>query len=124
MTEEVKTNHDQNNECVLVPLTDVYENSEKYSLVFEMPGVEKENLDITIDNDVLEINGKTSPFETEGKELKYSEYNLHNYQRKFKIGNEINHNKVEANLTDGVLTLDLFKSEEVKPKKIDINVVN
>jgi len=109
-------------ECVLVPATDIYETSENYSLTMEMPGVSKENLEITLENNELEISGKVNVEENSGKELKYSEYRLGNYYRKFKVGSDIDMDSVKAELDNGILTVTLNKSERVKPKKIEISV--
>jgi len=112
-------------ECVLVPATDIYETSENYTLTMEMPGVSKENLEVTLENNELEISGKLDKADAEeknGRELKYSEYRLGNYYRKFKVGNDINAESVKAELDNGILTVILNKSERVKPKRIPISV--
>jgi HSP20 family protein len=103
----------------ITPAADIYEDDNSYTLKAEMPGVNKDNLDVNIDNGLLVINGKinNSP---ESDDLKYQEYKLNDYCRSFKVGNNIDTNKVSANLKNGVLTLVLPKSEHVKPKKIEI----
>ena len=110
----------KDNDTVIVPVTDIYESPNDYTLTLEMPGVSKDNLDITLDNNELEISGKIMEVENKDKDLCYSEYNLYDYYRKFKVGNDIDRNGIEANLENGILTLKLHKSEEVKPKKIQV----
>jgi len=122
MNTEYNVKKNNTDECVLVPATDIYETSENYSLKMEMPGVSKENLEITLENNELEISGKVDLEESTGKELKYSEYRLGNYYRKFKVGNDIDMDSVKAELDNGILTVVLNKSERVKPKKIAISV--
>jgi len=112
--------HVKDNDTVIVPVTDIYESPNDYTLTLEMPGVSKDNLDITLDNNELEISGKIMEVENKDKDLCYSEYNLYDYYRKFKVGNDIDRNGIEANLENGILTLKLHKSEEVKPKKIQV----
>ena len=110
----------KDNDTVIVPVTDIYESPNDYTLTLEMPGVSKDNLDISLDNNELEISGKIMEVENKDKDLCYSEYNLYDYYRKFKVGNDIDRNGIEANLENGILTLKLHKSEEVKPKKIQV----
>jgi len=108
-------------ECRLVPPSDIFETPDEYSLKLEMPGVMRENLDITLDNDELMIRGRIGGEKEETMELKYSEYTLHDYERKFMVGNDIDRDSIHANLENGVLTLTLRKRESVKPKKIEIS---
>ena len=107
---------------MLTPAADIYETRDEYTMMLEMPGVTKENLTITIDNDELEIEGKVSDIAPEGKELKYSEYRLYDFYRKFRVGDDIDRNKIDATLENGVLKLVLHKVEAVKPKKIEVKV--
>jgi HSP20 family protein len=123
MTTEVtkikKDVYDQD-ENVIVPPVDIYENENEYVIKADIPGVKKENIDITIDNNELSISGRVADEEKSRENIKYSEFTLYNFFRSFNIGNDIDNNKVTANVCDGVLTLTLPKKEEVKPKKIEI----
>lgn len=110
------------NECLMVPLTDIYESPDSYTLKMEMPGVTKENLEIIIEHNNLEVKGRVAPSDPEGKELKYSECATDGYYRRFTVGNDIDRNNISATFENGVLTLVLNKQEEVKPKKIQVNV--
>lgn len=109
-------------EYLLTPAADIYETKDDYSMMLEMPGVTRENLTITIDNDELEIEGKVSDAAPEGKELKYSEYRLYDFYRKFRVGDDIDRNRIDATLENGVLKLVLHKVEAVKPKKIEVKI--
>lgn len=109
-------------ECIIVPPVDIYETESEYVLKTEMPGVTKDDIEITLNNKELEINGKISSENMKEDNLKYSEYKLHNYHREFTIGNGINKNSLSATLENGLLTLVLPKSEEVKPKKIEVKL--
>lgn len=108
---------------VYIPLTDIYETGDLYSLKMEMPGIKKENLDIVINENELRISAKRERVEEKGN-TKFSEYSDRDFYRVFKIGYDIDRNRVDANLDKGVLTLKLHKSEEVKPKKINITQAN
>jgi len=112
----------KNAEFYLTPAGDIYETDHNYTLRLEMPGVTKEVLEVTLNNEELEISGKVTNEVPEGKNLRYAEYSLHNYRRKFRIGQEIDRNSISANLENGVLTLTLAKTEAVKPRKIEISV--
>ena len=122
MKEMVKNDNNSRDERVLVPLTDIYETNDQYTLKLEMPGVTKDKLEITMENDELQIRAAVVPYKPEGKELKYSEFSQYDYFRRFTVGNDIDRDKISASLEDGVLTLVLQKHESVKPRKIAINV--
>ncbi len=123
MVEISNRNNTESKKAFHIPLADIYENDDIYSLKLEMPGIGKENLNIVIDNDELKITAETS-IEENDKDLKYAEFYAKNYSRIFRVGNDINRDKIEARLENGILTLILHKSEEVKPKKITVNQIN
>jgi len=117
------TKTENNNYCeerVIVPVADIYETSDAYSLKMEMPGVKKENLEVTLNDNELEVSGKIEKDEANARNLKYSEYELFDYYRSFRVGNDVDRNSIKAELDNGILTLTLHKSEEVKPRKIQI----
>ena len=87
-----------------------------------MPGVSKENIDITLNNNELEINGRVDEGQKDDNDLKYAGYKLYNYHRKFTVGDGINGGSLTASLQDGVLTLVFPKAEKVKPKKIEVKI--
>lgn len=123
MTETANKNISETVHSVQTPLADIYETSDIYSVKLEMPGVAKENLNIVIENDELKITADTTA-EQNDSDLKYAEFVLKKYSRTFRIGNDIDRNKIDAKLENGILSLTLHKSEEVKPKKILINQIN
>lgn len=107
-------------ECVIVPAVDIYETVDEYVLKADMPGVQKEDLDITFEKNQLEINGKVDSSLVDDENIRYREYTLYNYNRRFTVGEGIDSQKIAARLEDGVLTLTLPKSEAVKPRKIEV----
>lgn len=119
---KVATNSYSQERRVLVPLTDIYETPDHYMLKLEMPGVAREKLEITMENNELEIRGEVIKFDSKEKDLKYSEFSNYDYYRKFNVGDDIDRDKINAKLENGVLSLELQKHEAVKPKKIPINV--
>ncbi|MDY6969365.1 MAG: Hsp20/alpha crystallin family protein [Spirochaetota bacterium] len=119
---KIKKDAYDNPENVIVPLADIYETENEYVIKADMPGIKKENVDITINDNILEIKGTIDESVQNQQKMKYSEYKLHNYHRSFTVGNNIDSNKISANMDNGVLTLSLTKKEEAKPKKIAIEV--
>jgi len=125
-TELAKIKKDAYNkeEYVLVQPVDIYETENEFVIKAEMPGVKKDAVDITFEKNELEINGKVNGNFPDEKNIKYSEFGLYNYHRKFNVGDTIDNNKLTASLENGILTLNLPKREEVKPRKIEVQVVN
>jgi len=127
MTAEIRklTKDNYNTEKpVLVPPVDIYETEDEYVIKAEMPGVAKDRINVTLNNSELEITGKINGTLPEEKDLRYSEFRLYDYHRKFKVGDDIDNRRLSAKLENGILTLNLPKSEKVKPKKIEIKVEN
>jgi HSP20 family molecular chaperone IbpA len=104
----------------LVPPVDICENSDGVTLFADLPGVGKEGLNVHIDKDTLEISGKREPETEPSTENYYTEMPKNDYYRAFTIGEEIDREKISAQLTNGVLKVVLPKAERAKPKKIDI----
>ncbi len=105
---------------VITPPVDIYETDNEYVLKADMPGVAKDNVNITFNNNELEITGKVDDEYTSNENMTYREYTLFNYYRKFVVSNAINPEGISALLENGVLTIKLPKREEAKPKKIEI----
>jgi len=103
----------------LIPSVNIYETENEYVLTAELPGVNKENLNVSIDNKTLIIEGKIENY-TENLTLEHEEYTVANYYRTFNVGESIDKEKIEAVIKNGVLTLTLPKAPEIKPRKIDI----
>lgn len=123
MNKEVeKVKEIKNDECVLMPPIDIYTSDDEYVIKADMPSVSKNDLDITLHDNKLEISGKTSADESKLKGALYNEYTLYNYYRSFQVGNDVDGNKISAEIDKGVLTLKLPKKEETKPRKITIEV--
>lgn len=104
-----------------VPNTDIYETDDALTIVMEVPGVEKQHIDVTLEDDVLKIEGKIDHSKYEGMEPVYSEYNVGHFARTFSLSNKIDQGGIAADLQDGVLTVTLKKSKEAQPRRIAIN---
>ena len=103
-----------------VPTGDIYEGENALTVVLEMPGVDKNNVDISLEAGVLNIEGRLDFSKYEGMQPLYTEYNIGHYHRGFSLSNKIDQGKISAEMKDGVLTLTLPKAEEAKPRKISI----
>jgi HSP20 family protein len=104
-----------------IPPADIYETDDALSVILEVPGVEKKNLDIKLENDVLRIDAQIDFGKYEGYEPVYTEYNVGHFQRAFTLSSKIDQDKITAELNDGVLTLTLKKSKEPTPRRISLS---
>ena len=104
---------------VMTPLVDIYENNDGLILQADMPGVKKEDLSVTVENGTLVLSGLRQ-FESCGT-TRFEEFGPVTYQRSFTLPKSIDTTKVTAKLRDGVLLLNLPKSEAVKSRVIKIN---
>jgi HSP20 family protein len=101
--------------------TDIHETDDALTVVMEIPGVEKKDVDVNIENDVLRVEGRIEFTNYEGLEPLYTEYNIGHFARAFTLSNKIDQQQIAAQLNDGVLTLTLKKVKEAIPRKIAIS---
>jgi len=108
----------------LIPAIDVNEDENQYTVRAELPGVKKDDIDVTVENGVLTIKAETrsETEEKKGERIIRQERRYGKYLRSLRLGNDIDEQKVKANYTDGVLELKLPKAEAVKPKRISVGV--
>ena len=107
-------------EKFITPPASISETADGYLLELEMPGVSKDGLEISIENNELSIIGRRSNPAIEGT-LVHRESRAHNYRRSFEIDPSIDSAKIVARMSQGVVTLTLPKAEEVKPRKITVS---
>jgi HSP20 family molecular chaperone IbpA len=105
---------------VFIPRADIYEVNEDIFVIVDLPGVDKDNLEISLEKNVLTINGYVSQEPPEGYALAYAEYEIGDYERSFRLSNMIDQDNIEATLSDGVLKLRLPKAETAKTRKIKV----
>jgi HSP20 family protein len=103
-----------------VPNTDIYETDETLTLVMEVPGVEKKDVTVQLENDVLRVEGRIDFSKYKGLEPVYAEYNIGHYARAFTLSDKIDQDGISAELADGVLTLTLKKAKAALPRRIAI----
>jgi HSP20 family molecular chaperone IbpA len=93
-----------------VPRVDIYETDDSIVVLADMPGVDEQSVDITLEKNVLTINGYVEPVQLENYSLAYAEYRVGDYQRSFSLSNQIDQDGIEATVRDGVLRLHLPKA--------------
>ena len=107
-------------EQFVAPVSSVIENGDGYMLQVEMPGVNKEGLEISVENNELTILGRRSLPTMDGT-LIHRESRPENFRRTFELDPSIDPGKISAKIEQGVVTLTLPKAEQVKPRKITVN---
>ena len=103
-----------------VPAADIFETDEALTVIMEMPGVEKNNVSIALENDTLKVDGQINFSNYEGMEPVYTEYNVGHYARGFTLSGKVDRDRISAQLDDGVLTLTLPKIKEAMPRRISV----
>jgi len=116
VTREITRNPEQ----FVSPLVDIFETGDALNVVADLPGVEKDGLNVKVEDGILTIEGKAT--NVGRKNPKYQEYELVNFFRQFELSDAIDQEKIAAELKHGVLTLTLPKAERSKPKKIKVKV--
>ena len=91
------------------------------TVILEMPGVEKSNVSISVEDGVLSVEGRLDLSKYQGLQPLYTEYNIGHYSRSFRLSSKIDQSKIAAEMKDGVLSLQLPKVEQAKPRTIQIN---
>ena len=104
-----------------MPVTDIFETPEALTVVLEMPGVDRDSIEATVENDVVTIEGRIDFTKYEGLQPVYTEYNVGHFARSFEISNKIDQSKISALMKDGVVTIMLPKVEQAKPRKIQVS---
>ena len=107
-------------EYALIPAADIFEDADGISVVLDMPGVSKDRLQVKADSNGLVIEGDAEIPMPEGMEAVYADVNAAHYRRSFGLTSELDAERIEAALKDGVLTLRIPKRAELKPRRIEI----
>ena len=105
---------------VFVPPADIYETRDNIVVLAEMPGVARDGVDITLERRVLTIRGRNAGHGHTGYQRVYNECADGDYERVFTLSENIDRDRIEATLKDGVLHLVLPKAETAKPRKIEL----
>jgi len=104
------------------PTLDMYENKDAFTIRAEIPGVKKEDIDVSVQNGVLSISGERKGSERKEAENYRTERFFGRFTRSITLPAPVNADKVKASYKDGVLSIHLPKTEEAKPKQIEVNI--
>jgi len=105
------------------PAIDVYEDKDGYTVKAELPGMKREEIQVSLHDGTLSISGeRKSETKHEENEMYRSERFFGRFQRTVSLPSAVTTDKVKANYKDGILTITLPKAEEAKPKQIDVSV--
>ncbi|MDX1606971.1 MAG: Hsp20/alpha crystallin family protein [Candidatus Competibacterales bacterium] len=117
--QEIPTRTEQ--ETFLRPPVTVYEDAGGITLKADLPGVSRDRLDIRVDRNTLTIEAEVGIDMPEGMEALYADVNITRFRRSFTLSNELEAERISAEMKDGVLTLTLPKRAELQPRRIEVN---
>ena len=104
----------------MVPRVDVYEDEAGITLLADLPGVPRDQLELKVEGDTLLVEGTVQPPTPEGLEAVYAEVRVPRFRRSFTLSRELDTQRIDANLKDGVLTLRIPKAEHAQPRRISV----
>jgi HSP20 family molecular chaperone IbpA len=105
---------------VFTPATEIYETSDALVLSLEMPGVDPDGVNITLDNRILTVTGRSKSTAPSGYALAHAEFREGDYERSFTLSEAIAGARIEASMRDGVLRLTLPKEQPAPAKTISV----
>jgi HSP20 family molecular chaperone IbpA len=120
--EAQRTDARQQDSRAMLPRVDVLEDDTGITLLADLPGVPKDQLELKVDGDSLLIEGQVMPSTPERLEPVYAEVRVPRYRRVFTLSRELDPSRIEANLKDGVLNLRIPKQEHAQPRRISVQV--
>ena len=104
------------------PKVNIYEHDDKISIVAEIPGLDKKNVSVEVEEDVLIISGDKHGFDTNGAKCITRELKQSAFKRSFNLGEYLDGTKVSAKFKDGMLSISIPKKEPEQPKKTSIKI--
>jgi HSP20 family molecular chaperone IbpA len=107
-------------ERAITPAVNIFEDGEGISLLADMPGVSRDRLNIQVDSDSLTVEGKAEIPMPEGMEAVYADVRSTLYRRSFSLSSELDVDRIDASLKDGLLTVRIPKREKFQPRKIEV----
>ena len=104
------------------PALDLYQNNDNIVAVIELPGMRREDIEISLHDGTLTISGERKSESSSGEKSERTERYIGKFRRSITLPARVDANKVSASYRDGILTVTLPKAEEAKPKQIQVNV--
>ena len=106
---------------VFIPFTDIYEDKNSFTLLADMPGVNDKRVEVTLEDDILTIVGQQNSVPQQGLEMLHRGYQEGIFKRSFTISTPVDRAKINAKISNGVLTVILPKAEQAKPRRIEVS---
>ena len=103
------------------PAVDIFETEKEITLLADLPGVNSDDLNIDLRDNVLSLAGGVAPWEGAGENDRLIEFEIGRYFRQFNLSEMVDQDKIDAQLNDGVLRLTLPKVEKARPRKITVS---
>ncbi|WP_372774126.1 Hsp20/alpha crystallin family protein [Mangrovibacterium sp.] len=110
------------NEISVKPASNIYDLENSVRIEMQIPGFSKEQVKITLDNDLLIIRGEAAKAEESASNYSRIEFKTQGFEKKFKLNEDLDREKIQANFANGILILTLEKREEVKPVVRNIEI--
>ena len=107
-------------EQYVLPLADIFETADAYVVTMDMPGADTENMHVRLERGSLMVTAPAIGHVHENASVLHQESRITGYSRAFSLGEDIDLKNVDAEFQDGVLTVKLFKNEQLKPREISI----
>lgn len=104
----------------IAPPVDIFETDNELTVIADLPGVDKDEVDIRVEDSILTIRGRAD-YRPQTEMLR-QEFSLQGYYRQFQLSDEVDQDKISAECRNGVLTITLPKAEKSKPKQIKVKI--
>lgn len=121
-TMDTSTDNATKHSVTLRPLVNITEAEDGFTLTAEMPGVPKEAVEVSVENDTLTLAGDIEFPKVDGMKGTYAEVKTSRYQRAFTLSKELDSEKIAASQENGVLTLHIPKAEHAKPRRVEVQI--
>lgn len=118
--QNVMSTRQDTNRRVYRPAVQVFESADAVELVAEVPGADESTTELTLENDELTLRARVPTPQENGSRLIYADYTPGDYERTFRLSSEIDRQKIEARVKDGVLRVRLPKADHARTKKITV----
>jgi HSP20 family molecular chaperone IbpA len=112
------------NRKIYSPHTDIIDTGDEILVIADVPGVDENSVEVTLEKNVLTINAFPPEEKVEKYSLSYGEYGVGDFERKFVVSEEVDRERIQALVKDGVLTLHLPKAGPAKTRKIEVKSLN
>jgi len=103
------------------PPIDIYETPEGLVLYADLPGVDSSGLDLQVQDNRLTLFGRVTSLESESAQMLHQEYQVGDFLRSFILSDEVDHDRIQAKLTNGVLRVELPRAPRARPRRIEVS---